>query len=165
MTTKHYLHFVTDDTLPAVARGLYEQPCDQGPVRFPTLGSMEWGALIAAGVVNGCGPQGYGPLVPDFTPEMQAAGLIHDVRYLLGGTEKDRAAADAAFARHAPQLYAVAVRTLGDRFFARREKPLSQCELLVIVQGAYFQAGYAQANACAPGPMVQRALDRQSAAA
>lgn len=159
---KHFLHFVTEDTLPAVARGLYEQPCDQGPARLQTLGSMEWGALIAAGVINGCGPQGYGPLVPDFTPEMQAAGLLHDLRYLLGGTEKDRDAADAAFARSAPHLYALAVRLMGDKFFSKREKPLSQCELLVVVQAAYFQVGYANASACAPGPHVQKHLDRQT---
>lgn len=161
---KHFLHFVTEDTLPAVMRGLYEQPCDQGPVRLATLGSMEWGALIAAGVVNGCGPHGYGPLVPDFTPEMEAAGLLHDLRYLIGGTREDRAVADAAFAKAAPLLYSHAVRTMGDKFFSLRDKPLSQCEILVIVQGAYFQVGYANASARAPIPMVQKYLDRQTAA-
>lgn len=161
---KHFLHFVTEDTLPAVARGLYEQPCDQGPARLQALGSMEWGALIAAGVVNGCGPQGYGPLVPDFTPEMQAAGLLHDLRYLLGGTRGDRAVADERFAANAPTLYAVAVRTMGDKFFRTREKPLTHCELLVIIQAAYWQVGYASASASAPSPQVQRHLDRQTAA-
>lgn len=126
-------------TTPHLAQVLQSSTAWDAPADIRQLGALEWCALFADGRVNGCGPEGWGGLVPDLTDEMLAAGLIHDLRYLIGGDEADKQAADEAFAKHAPELYAVAVRKWGHDHFTFRDSThqLSHGELCLIIWGSF----------------------------
>jgi len=153
---KHTLSFTTSDTLPCVVKGSW----DTGPARPHDLDAIAWGALIAAELINGCGPEHWGALVPDLTPQMRAAGHRHDLDCLIGGTPADRDKADSRFAALAPALYAVAVHKFGDKWFSHRDKPLSHGELCIIVQAAYWKAGYAASSSLMPFPATLAHLER-----
>jgi hypothetical protein len=132
-----------------------------GPARLDLLNPFLWGALLADRRVNGCGPEGAGWLVPDFTPEMQAAGNLHDARYLIGGTEEDRRNADVAFALAAPQAYSRAVQKHGADYFAHRPTPLTHVELLVVLQAAITARGAAACIKAMPSIHVMTHMEKQ----
>lgn len=133
-----------------------------GPARPDLLDDFLWGALLADRRVNGCGPEGLGWLVPDLTPEMEAAGNLHDLRYLVGGTEEDRRKADAAFGHHAPALFEAAVRKHGAKHFAHRPTPLTHVELLVVLQAAITARGAQACIEMMPRLSVMNAIQTQT---
>jgi hypothetical protein len=155
------LHFHVHETLPAVHRAARaDRDPDTGPIRAADLGSMEWGALAAAGIVNGCGPTTLPDFIPDLSPAIRAAGFLHDLAYLAGGCEEDRQFADTKFGRTAPEAYTLAVRTAGHAFFRYRDKPLTHGELCLIIEAAFLTHGFANCQAKSPSVRVQAEIDR-----
>ena len=150
------------ETLPAVMRGMKDTP-DTSPVRLGAFGAIEWGALHAANWVNGCGPTSWPDLIPDLTPAISARGYVHDIRYLVGGTEEDRQRADAEFAQGTPGIYADAVKKHGSAFFCYREKPLTHGELCALIHAAFLVEGYAACAKQMPDDRVLREIERLSA--
>lgn len=160
--TEQALTFRVRETLPSVHRAARaDRDPDTGPARPADLGSMEWGALIRGGLVNGCGPTTLPDFIPDLTPAIRAAGNLHDLAYLAGGTEEDRHRADDRFAREAPEAYALAVHAAGKRFFTYRERPLTHSELCLIIAGIFLTHGYASCSAQMPSLRVTAEMDRQ----
>lgn len=162
MKLKPSLLFQVRECLPTVwhAAQAGREP-DLGPVRPAALDSLSWASLKVQGLVNGCGPTSLPDFVPDLTPAISAAGYLHDLAYLVGGTEADRQRADEAFAyRGAPGVYVQAVRAEGGNFFTSRDQPLTHGELCLIIQAGFLIHGYAALTAALPSAAVLTAIER-----
>lgn len=71
-------------------------------------------------------------MIPEETPAQQAVCKRHDEAYEKGGTDRDRAIADAEFLRgllrtgmdvYLAEKYHTAVRIMGGFYFGRRSRP------------------------------------------
>jgi hypothetical protein len=99
------------------------------PVQF-------WECAHSDECCNGCGPKGWGWLIPDIVDGVDAhlACNVHDCCYRRGKTEEDRKAADLLLRRnlsrvwkwHTAQLYYWAVRFGGKGAFAQNECPMQE---------------------------------------